>query len=115
MDYQAALTFLQGLTDWERSPAQVLAPQNYALRRVRSLLARLSNPHLGRSTVHIAGSKGKGSTAAMVSSILTAAGYLTGLYPSPPLPSFRGRLPMAGRGPDIRGAEPPALGAPGAV
>ena len=77
MDYQAALTFLQGLTDWERSPAQALAPQNYDLRRVRSLLARLSNPHLGRSTVHIAGSKGKGSTAAMVSSILTAAGSLS--------------------------------------
>jgi len=96
MDYQAALTFLQGLTDWERSPAQVLAPQNYDLRRVRSLLARLSNPHLGRSTVHIAGSKGKGSTAAMVASILKAAGYLTGLYTSPHLHSFCERIASDG-------------------
>ena len=49
------------------------------------LLGRLGNPHLKARTVHIAGSKGKGSVAAMVASVLTASGYATGLFTSPHL------------------------------
>jgi len=57
------------------------------------LLEKLGNPHLKSKTVHIAGSKGKGSTAAMVASVLTKAGYNTGLYTSPHLHFFNETYP----------------------
>ncbi len=63
---------------------------------MRSLLARLNEPHLGRGTVHIAGSKGKGSTAAMIASVLQAAGLPTGLYISPHLHRFTERIDVGG-------------------
>ncbi len=63
---------------------------------MRSLLARLGDPHLGRRTVHIAGSKGKGSVAAMVASALVAAGRATGLYTSPHLHRFVERIAVDG-------------------
>jgi dihydrofolate synthase/folylpolyglutamate synthase len=82
----------------------------FNLERVRSLLARLDNPHLGRDTVHIAGTKGKGSVAAMTASILRAAGLRTGLYTSPHLHRMTERLAVDGEaiGPDDFGrlAEP---------
>ena len=53
------------------------------LERTRELLGRLGDPHLGLKFVHITGTNGKGSTAAMVSSVLRRAGYRTGLYTSP--------------------------------
>jgi len=56
------------------------------------LLARLGNPHLKTRTVHIAGTKGKGSVAVMIASVLTASGYVTGLYTSPHLHTFNERI-----------------------
>ena len=56
------------------------------------LLGRLGNPHLKARTVHIAGSKGKGSVAAMVASVLTASGYTTGLFTSPHLHDLNERM-----------------------
>jgi dihydrofolate synthase/folylpolyglutamate synthase len=63
---------------------------------MHSLLARLGDPHLGLRTVHIAGSKGKGSVAAMVASALVAAGHTTGLYTSPHLHRFVERIAVDG-------------------
>jgi dihydrofolate synthase/folylpolyglutamate synthase len=60
------------------------------------LLARLGNPHLKATSVHIAGTKGKGSTAVMIASVLTAAGYKTGLYTSPHLIDLRERIRIDG-------------------
>jgi dihydrofolate synthase/folylpolyglutamate synthase len=97
MDYSQAIEYVLGFTDWERASAQAFAAANFDLRRVQSLLARLGNPHLGRQTVHIAGSKGKGSVAAMIASILRAAGYRSGLYTSPHLHSFRERIVVNGQ------------------
>ena len=57
-----------------------------------ALLARIGNPHLKSKTVHIAGSKGKGSVAAMTASVLTKAGYNTGLFTSPHLHIFNERI-----------------------
>jgi len=71
-------------------------PAFYDLRRVDLLLARLGSPHLGAKTVHIGGTKGKGSTAAMVASALTKAGYTTGLYTSPHLTTLRERFRVDG-------------------
>ncbi len=83
-EYHAALIWLYGFVDNEavRPPRD---DSRYDLRRVRLLLSRLGDPHLKAKTVHIAGSKGKGSTAAMISAVLREAGFKTGLYTSPHL------------------------------
>ena len=66
------------------------------LERTRELLERLGNPHLGLKFVHITGTNGKGSTAAMVSSVLRKAGVKTGLYTSPHLWHFGERFQVNG-------------------
>jgi len=96
MPYNQAVLFLSTLTDYEKiipSPCSV----SYDLRRVDKLLADLGNPHRGRITVHIAGTKGKGSVSIMISSILTRAGYNTGLYTSPHLYSWQERIRVNNR------------------
>lgn len=91
MDYQQALDYIDSYTDYEKTPMPH-DPAFYDLRRVEELLARLGSPHLAAKSVHIAGTKGKGSTAAMVASVLTASGYTTGLYTSPHLITLRERF-----------------------
>ena len=66
------------------------------LSRVRELLHRLGDPQDGLQFVHIAGTNGKGSTAAMLASILCAAGYTTGLFTSPYLERFAERMQVNG-------------------
>jgi len=97
MDYSAAVAYLAGLTDYEVSPATAYNAANFDLRRVEILLRKLGLPQRGRKTVHIAGTKGKGSTAAMLSSILTSAGYRTGLFTSPHLYTWQERIVIDGR------------------
>ena len=70
--------------------------RDFRLDRMRELLARLGNPHQGLSIVHVAGTKGKGSTAAMIGSMLRAAGYRTGLYSSPHLHRVEERMMVDG-------------------
>ena len=89
--YQQALDYIYSFIDYEREPGP-RGPARYDLRRVEELLARLGNPHLKARTVHIAGSKGKGSVAAMIALALTASGYTTGLNTSPHLHSFNERI-----------------------
>lgn len=60
------------------------------------LLSLLGNPHLAAKTVHITGTKGKGSVAAMIASVLTTSGYRTGLYTSPHLLNLRERIKVGG-------------------
>ncbi len=67
------------------------------LENIRDFLASIGNPQTSYLTVHISGTNGKGSTAAMLASILTAAGYRTGLFTSPHLVSFRERVRIANR------------------
>ena len=97
MNYSRAEEFLQGLTDYEKSPSVAYGAANYDLRRVELLLELLGNPHKGMRAVHVAGTKGKGSTAAMIASVLQAAGYRTGLFTSPHLFSWRERIAINGR------------------
>jgi dihydrofolate synthase/folylpolyglutamate synthase len=95
VQYLEALRLLQQRDDWERSGSAADAGR-WDLRRMHSLLARLGDPHLGRRTVHIAGSKGKGSVAAMVASVLKQAGVSAGLYTSPHLHRFVERIAVDG-------------------
>jgi dihydrofolate synthase/folylpolyglutamate synthase len=95
MNYQQAEDYISGYTDYEKV-GMPHDPALYDLRRVEELLARLGNPHLKAKTVHIAGTKGKGSTAAMMASVLEASGYATGLYTSPHLHTWRERMRVNG-------------------
>jgi dihydrofolate synthase/folylpolyglutamate synthase len=69
---------------------------HYDLDRIHALLARLGDPHHRFKSLLIAGTKGKGSTAAFAESMLRAAGCRTGLYTSPHLHTFRERIKVAG-------------------
>ncbi len=94
MDYLESLRWLQTLPDFERTGDFADRPD---LAPMRALLSELGDPHLGRATVHIAGSKGKGSTGAMIEAILRAAGLTTGFYSSPHLHRYTERLRIAGQ------------------
>jgi len=97
MQYTQATNYIESLTDYEKSSAVVYNATNYDLRRVEILLSALGNPHRGRRTIHIAGTKGKGSTSAMIASILSCAGYCSGLFTSPHLYSWQERIAVNGR------------------
>jgi len=97
LDYQTALDLLYGRIDYESNATIPNRLQGLHLDRMRSLLRGLGDPHRQLRVVHLAGTKGKGSTAAMVSSILSAAGYRTGLYTSPHLHRLEERLVVDGQ------------------
>ncbi|MCL4296456.1 MAG: bifunctional folylpolyglutamate synthase/dihydrofolate synthase [Anaerolineae bacterium] len=89
--YLDALTYFYSYAHY--NPADT---SNWNLDRLKGLLARLGDPHKQFPALLIAGTKGKGSTAAMAESILRQAGYKTGLYTSPHLHSFRERVRLDG-------------------
>ena len=68
----------------------------YGLSRIRTLLEKMGNPQNDLKYIHIAGTNGKGSTAAMTASILRKAGYRTGLYTSPYIYRFHERMQIDG-------------------
>ena len=90
-DYQGALDFIFGLIDYEKM-SHNRAAQNYDPRRIRLLMHELGDPHLQVPSVHVAGTKGKGSTATMIASILEEAYGNVGLFTSPHLVSPRERI-----------------------
>jgi dihydrofolate synthase/folylpolyglutamate synthase len=90
--YTDALAYLNQFINYERTQPQRYAPETLSLDRVNRLLDRLGRPDRAYRSIHIAGTKGKGSTAAMIESCLRAAGYRTGFYTSPHLHTFRERM-----------------------
>lgn len=94
--YTRALKFLSGLTDHERLRIVRYNTQNFDLERMRTLLKKLGNPHEQFRSVHIAGTKGKGSTCTMLAAMLQANGYKVGLYTSPHLLDVRERICING-------------------
>jgi dihydrofolate synthase/folylpolyglutamate synthase len=97
LDYPDVIAYFHSLTDYEKTRIERYTPETLSLARVELLLSRLDSPHLSFRSVHIAGTKGKGSTAAMIESCLRAAGLRTGLYTSPHLHTFRERIQANGR------------------
>jgi dihydrofolate synthase/folylpolyglutamate synthase len=92
--YDDALAFWYGRINYEqRSPK----PGDLKLDRMRALLRRLGDPHHRLRIVHVAGSKGKGSTAAMLAAVLTRAGYRSGLFTSPHLVRVEERIQFDGQ------------------
>jgi dihydrofolate synthase/folylpolyglutamate synthase len=91
MNYASALEYLDSFINYERNLHQV-SPKSFSLERVRKLLHALGDPQSGLDIIHVAGTKGKGSTCAFISSILQHAGYRTGLYTSPHIHDIRERI-----------------------
>jgi len=85
--YQDALDWIHSIGRFGIKPG---------LERIGALLARMGNPHHDLKFLHIGGTNGKGSTAAMAASVLQAAGYRTALYTSPYLHSFTNRMAVNG-------------------
>lgn len=94
--FEEALDFLHTRTNVERTRPNKVDPAVFKLDRMRALLAKLGNPHEGGRYIHVAGSKGKGSTCEMIASCLAACGYTTGLYTSPHLVDVRERMRING-------------------
>ena len=97
LNYKSALDYIEQFIDYERSPEFSRQARFYNLNRITHLLDLIGNPHERLKVVHIAGSKGKGSTAAIIASVLTQAGYKTGLYTSPHLITPRERCRIDGK------------------
>lgn len=96
MDYPAVLGYLYDLTDYEKERIARYDPDTLDLSRIRRVLARLGDPQRRFPSIHIAGTKGKGSVAATCASVLQTAGLRTGLYTSPHLHTFRERIRVDG-------------------
>lgn len=87
MTYSETLSYIYALGRFGIKPG---------LERINRLLEALGNPQDSFTTVHVAGTNGKGSTASFLSSILSAGGYRTGLFTSPHLISFTERIRIDG-------------------
>ncbi len=82
-NYQQAIDYLFARTDYEKQERLRYNVTTFNLNRMQKLLSSLGNPHKKIHTVHIGGTKGKGSTATMLARMLEANGYRVGLYTSP--------------------------------
>ena len=96
MNYQEAERQILSFTDYEKTPGVLYTSTTYDLARMECLLQGLGNPHMAARSAHVAGTKGKGSTTAMIASALARAGYRTGLYTSPHFHTLRERIRVDG-------------------
>jgi len=96
MNYIEAEEYLNSFVNYENIPGISYVSVDYNLGHMDEVLRQLGNPHLAARAVHIAGTKGKGSVAAMVAQVLTLLGYKTGLYTSPHLHNLRERIAVDG-------------------
>jgi dihydrofolate synthase/folylpolyglutamate synthase len=90
--YQEALEYLYGFVNFEHRTLDRYSPENISLERVQVFLELLGNPQDRYPSIHIAGTKGKGSVAAMCAFTLRASGLKCALYTSPHLRDFRDRI-----------------------
>ncbi len=94
---EQAIDFLLGRINFERTPSVPYGERQLKLDRMRQLLNRLGSPDAGLPIVHVAGTKGKGSTSALVAAILAEAGYDAGLFSSPHLEAIEERFAINGQ------------------
>jgi dihydrofolate synthase/folylpolyglutamate synthase len=96
LSYEEALDYLYSFIDYSVVRADKYSPATFGLGRMVDFLAALGNPQERYPVLHVAGTKGKGSVAAMAASALRAGGYRTGFYTSPHLLDFRERAQVNG-------------------
>src|SRR3989338_8036237 len=92
MHYREALAFVSSFDNYERNLPKDYSTQRFRLKRTHLLLRRLGNPEKRLIVAHVAGTNGKGSTAAFLASIAKAHGYRVGMYTSPHLIDVRERI-----------------------
>jgi dihydrofolate synthase/folylpolyglutamate synthase len=97
--YEQAIEFIFGRINYERIAGVAYSADDGKLERMRCLLSLLGRPEEQLPVVHIAGTKGKGSTSVMTAEILRAAGYRTGLFTSPHVAAFEERMVVDGERP----------------
>jgi len=94
--YSEALDFVWGVSGYSREARGRGMVQRFDLQRVRTLLRAVGSPELRVPVAHVAGTKGKGSTCAILASILRQSGHRVGLYTSPHLHTTRERIQVDG-------------------
>lgn len=93
MEYIQSLEYINSFINYEKQVDKLTYEEKkFYLERMRYLLNLMDNPHNKLSAFHVAGTKGKGSTSAMIFSILKEAGFKVGLYTSPHLQTLRERI-----------------------
>ena len=96
MTYPETTRYLESFINYEEIPSYPYK-ESLRLERIKIFLAVIDNPQNALKCIHIAGTKGKGSTCAFVAYILREAGYKVGLYTSPHLSDFRERIRVLNR------------------
>jgi len=91
MTYPETIKYLEFFVNYEKIPVYPYK-ESLKLERIKEFLNIIGNPQGGLKCIHIAGTKGKGSTCAFISYILRASGYKVGLYTSPHLSDFKERI-----------------------
>src|SRR3989304_885013 len=94
--FAEALDYLYSFVDYSQERSYRYSAEVFDLGRMRQLLQLLGDPQAAYRTIHIAGTKGKGSVASLIASSLRAAGHRTGLYTSPHLVRFTERIRVDG-------------------
>jgi dihydrofolate synthase/folylpolyglutamate synthase len=94
--YNLALDYLYSFVDYSLKHIAELAKADFSLDRMFALMEALGNPQNTYPIIHVAGTKGKGSTSALCASALQAAGYKVGLYTSPHLEDYCERIQVNG-------------------
>jgi len=95
--YQETLEYLYSFVDFSLTRAFRYAPEHFDLGRMRTFMEFLGQPQQAYPSIHVAGTKGKGSTASFCTSALRAAGYRVGLYTSPHLQDYAERIQIDGQ------------------
>ena len=95
--YNEALNYIYSFVDYSLTRNLRYSPEKFDLSRMVRFVESLGNPLTDYKVIHIAGTKGKGSTGAMIANMLTCAGYKTGFYSSPHLLEFTERIQIDGR------------------
>ncbi len=91
-NYDTALDYLYSFVDYSLTKQLRYSAEKFNLQRMRDLMDKMGNPHQNYPVVHIAGTKGKGSTSVLIAAVLQGAGYKVGLYTSPHLHDYCERI-----------------------
>ena len=92
LNFRSSVNYLNSLTNFERIVGPQYSSSKFGLARINRILTELGNLHRAFKSVHIAGTKGKGSTAAMLAAMLRPCGLKVGLYSSPHVLNVRERI-----------------------
>jgi dihydrofolate synthase/folylpolyglutamate synthase len=91
MTYEESIAYLETFINYEHQ-TQVPYKTAFKLERMKKFLSNILDPQKDLKIIHVAGTKGKGSTSAFIAQILKEEGFRTGLYTSPHLKDFRERI-----------------------